>query len=444
MQSRKQVRVRFAPSPTGHLHIGGARTALFNWLFARRAGGTYILRIEDTDRARSTQGAISAIIDGLKWLGLDWDDGPVYQSGRRERYAEAAEKLISDGKAYRAEGRLGPHPAVLFRVPDGKIAFTDLVYGRIEFDTGLLEDLVLMKSDGSPAYNFACIIDDADMEISHVIRGEDHISNTPKQLLFYSALEMKPPDFAHVPLILGPDGQRLSKRHGATSLGQFEKEGFLPGALMNFLALLGWSSGDDREIFSKEDLIGHFSIEGISRKSAIFDPDKLRWMNSCYIRSMASEELVEASRPFIERAGFTGFFSKEKTLPAAIGIIKERVKLLSEIPDAISFLLVDELSYDEEAVKKYLAGKESLDMLGRLAEKLEGLEAWGEAHIEECVRSMAGEMGVKAAAIIHPTRVAVTGRKVGPGLFELMDVLGKEKTILRLKETIDKFGGVQK
>lgn len=438
----KKVRVRFAPSPTGHLHLGGARTALFNWLYARRTGGTFILRIEDTDRARSTPEAITAIIDGLKWLGLDWDEGPVYQSGRRERYAKAAEELISAGKAYRAEGKLGPQQAVIFRVPDEKVAFDDMVYGRIEFDAGLLDDLVLMKSDGSPAYNFACVIDDADMGISHVIRGEDHISNTPKQLVLYRALGLEPPRLAHVPLILGPDGSRLSKRHGATSLSQYRSEGLLPDALRNYLALLGWSSGDDQELFSKEELVERFSIEGISKKSAIFDPEKLGWMNSCYIRSTSDEELLEEALPFLGRAGFHGIASKKGTLLAAIGLIKERVRSLVEVPGAIDFFISEELSFDGEAVRKHLSSPGSLDIIQRLAGMLQGLESWDAGSIESSVRTLASEMGVKAAAVIHPTRVAVTGRKIGPGLFELMEVLGREKTVLRLKEAADKFGEV--
>ena len=441
MSVEKKVRVRFAPSPTGHLHIGGSRTALFNWLFARHSGGTFILRIEDTDRARSTKEAMAAIVDGLKWLGLDWDEGPYYQSQRREIYREAAEALISRGAAYRAAGTLGTEEAVIYRVHDERILLTDSVYGEIEFDNRLLDDIVLMKSDGTPAYNFACVVDDAAMKISHVIRGEDHLSNTPKQIVLYRALGAEPPEFAHVPLILGPDKTRLSKRHGATALAEHRLGGMLPAAMINYLVLLGWSSGDNQEIFSKGELIERFSLGGISRKSAILDPEKMKWMNGYYIRNSTDEELLEAARPFLERAGLGGDGPKSRLLRAAVGLIKEKVKTLREIPDAIRFFLDDIPSYEEEVVRNHLTRRENLDLLKLLAENLKVLESWDAPSVEACVRGLAADRGVKAAAIIHPARAAVTGRRAGPGLFELMEVMGRERTTARLEETVQRFRG---
>ena len=474
------VRVRFAPSPTGYLHIGGARTALFNWLYARRHGGTFVLRIEDTDAERSSWEMVSGIVEGLRWLGLDWDEGPdvggphapYFQSERIERYRGMAERLVSSGGAYycycspetlqakrqEAEARgggwmydrtcrtLGPEEiaakeaagaprAVRCLVPPGETSFHDLVKGPIAFDNAHIEDFVILRSDRQPTYHLSVVADDIDMAISHVVRGDDHISNTPKQLLLYGAFGQPPPAFAHVPLILGPDKKRLSKRHGATSVTEYQHQGYLPEAMVNFLALLGWSPGDDRELFTREELMSAFALTGISGGNAVFNVEKLDWVNGQHIMRMATAELADRLEPPLRAEGLwreefggdaRGWFLE------LVELFKPRLKRLSSFPEDARPYLADTISVDETAARKYLHKTELEAPLSALSRAFAELEPFKREVLESILRSVAEKEGVKPGALIHATRVAVTGRAVSPGLFEVLELLGKSRTLSRL------------
>ena len=424
------VRVRFAPSPTGFLHIGSARSALFNWLFARHENGKFLLRIEDTDRARSKEEFLDEILASLKWLGMDWDEEPVYQSKRQAFYKEIAEKLLKEGKAYRDDG------AVRFRMPKTGIKMHDITRGEIEFPSEILKDEVLIKSDGFPTYNFACVIDDADMKITHVIRGDDHISNTPKQIAIYKALGYDIPKFAHIPLIMGPDGGRLSKRHGATSIMEYKKEGYLSDALMNFLALIGWSPGDDREILSKQELIKEFTLKKVNKTSAVFGIDKLNWLNGQYIKERDSNDLLEKLLPLLKEKNIIGEdFDREKLLNL-VELYKVRMKTLADFTKHITIFYSDEIHFDEKAVEKHLKKEGARELLTKWRERLSDLGSFDKNSLEENCRSLAEELGVKPAKLIHPTRVAISGRTTGAGLFEMMEVIGKDTVLKRLDYVI--------
>lgn len=412
--SDQPVRVRFAPAPTGYLHVGGVRTALFNWLFARNKGGRFILRIEDTDRVRSTKESLDDILDSLKWLGLSWDEGPYFQSERLDIYREYAEKL-------------GTHKdgAVIFKTSGEKVFIDDIVHGRIEFDASLIDDFVILKSDGMPAYNFACVVDDALMQITHVIRGDDHISNTPKQILMYRGLGFKEPLFAHVPMILGPDGTRLSKRHGATSVSEYRRQGYLASALLNFLALLGWAPGENKEILPLDEIIKRFSLERITGKSAVFNIEKLQWMNSTYISGLTDSEIVELCRPFLPDSG-----SLDKIVP----LFKKRIKLLSEITGATEYFFKDEINYDNNAVEKILKSK---DLLREVRKRLAGLGNFDIPGIEFILRGMVSELNVISRDLMQAIRAAVTGRTVSAGIFETMAGMGKDLVLKHLEQAIN-------
>jgi glutamyl-tRNA synthetase len=478
------VRVRFAPSPTGYLHVGGARTALFNWLFARRHGGVFILRIEDTDAERSSWDMVTGIVDGMRWLGLDWDEGPdvggphapYFQSQRLEQYRGMAERLVSDGHAYycyctpetlqrkreaaeaagagwtydreccalpedeiaRREAASAPR-AVRFRVPEGQTAFDDLVHGQIAFDNANIEDFVVLRSDRQPTYHLSVVVDDVDMAITHVVRGDDHISNTPKQVLLYRAFGYKPPAFAHVPLILGPDKKRLSKRHGATSVMEYPRLGYVPEAMVNFLALLGWSPGDDRELFTRDELIGSFALEGISGGNAVFNPEKLDWFNQQHIARLGADELARRLKPRLETAGlwrpeYDG--AARDWLARVIDLLKPRVKRLDDFVDGAVPFLRDEVERDEVAVRKHLAKPGLSEPLEGLRDAFAAVTSFDAATLDTTLRQFAEARGVKAAALIHATRVAVTGRSASPGLFEVLELLGRERTLERLSAAI--------
>jgi len=467
------IRVRIAPSPTGYLHVGTARTALFNYLFARKEGGIFILRIEDTDIKRSSQEMVDVILDSLKWLGLDWDEGPYFQSERFDIYRKYAEKLVSEGKAYycyctpeeikerkekvqkqgkvwkydrrclyltdeerkRFEGE-GRPKAIRFHVPDGKTDFDDLIHGRIERENQDIEDFVLIKSDGTPGYNFSVVIDDHEMEITHVIRGDDHISNTPKQILVYKALGWDEPAFAHVPLILGQDRSKLSKRHGAVAVSYYRDQGILPEAFVNFLALLGWSPGEDREIFSMDELIKVFSLERVGKKPAIFDINKLLWMNQEYIRKLDNEELVERIVPYLKRSGLIGAEFERDYLLKVVHLMKERLQTLRDLEKIGYYYFKDDFDYDPKGLKKriYPGVEKRLEMV---IEELEKIDEWDEKACEDVVRRIAEEEGCKAGEIIHPIRLGISGMTFGPGLFELMELLGKARVINRLKRFVE-------
>jgi glutamyl-tRNA synthetase len=431
--SQQPIRVRFAPSPTGYLHVGGARTALFDWLFARKHSGTFVLRIEDTDVERSSDEMTQGILEAMTWLGLHWDEGPYYQSKRLELYREMAERLISTGAAYHDEG------AVRFKVPEGSVTYTDAVFGEITVQSETIEDFVLLRSDKHPTYHLSVVVDDIDMRISHVIRGADHISNTPKQILLYRALGASLPVFAHVPLILGPDKTRLSKRHGATSVMAYQELGIVPEAMRNFLALLGWAPGNDQEMFEDQELIRAFSLEGISKANAVFNPEKLAWFNAQYIAKLPYEKLVEYLKPEYKEAGlWRESLEKEEAswFRSIVDLYRPRAKVLPDFPKQSRFFFLDEVEFDPAAVEKFLKDEKVRGYLRLLADRLEVLQAFTHENVELVVRGLADELAIKPGILMNPARVALTGQAVAPGLFDVMILLGQEKTLRRLRQEI--------
>jgi len=420
------VRVRFAPSPTGSLHIGSVRTALFNWLYARAQSGKFILRIEDTDKKRSSDVHLEEIISSLKWLGLDWDGEPYFQSKRSELYLSCADKLIQKGLAHK-DGE-----AVIFKVPAERVKIYDLIHGEIEVDNALIGELVLIKSDRSPAYNFACVVDDIEMKISHVIRGDDHISNTNKQVALYTALDAKPPKFAHIPLILGPDKAPLSKRFGAVSISEYKEKGYLPQAMVNYLSLLGWSPGNDREFMDTQEIIKKFSLKRVNKRGAEFNEDKLRWLNGEHIRKLDLDGFIKAVTPFIKGDHDAGWLRKVAEL------YRGRVKTLVEFREELNIFTSEEVHYREEAVEKFLKKGNVLGILRLAKERMEKIKDFTVENIEIELRDLLKELGLKGADLIHPLRVAVTGKSVSAGIFEVLALLGKEKTIKRLEQVIKK------
>jgi len=446
-----EVRVRFAPSPTGRLHVGGARTALFNWLFARNKGGKFLLRIEDTDLKRSSKEMEKDIKDSLLWLGLAWDEEILYQSRRFEIYRRKAEELVEKGCAYYSyteEDKVvevdkdfkGKPLAIRFRVPkEGETSFKDIIRGKITFKNEEIEDFVILRSDGSPTYYLACVIDDHYMGITHVIRGEEHIPNTPKQILIYNAFGWKIPSFAHLPMILGYDKRKLSKRHGATAILDYKEEGILPEALVNFLALLGWSPGGDREIITIKEMIELFRLEKVGKRGAVFDVDKLLWMNSEYIRMRKDEDLFPLVAKYFEQANLLTDESDYEKLREVIPLLKVRVKVLKDFVRLGEYFFKDDFEFEREAVSMYFKENEIAKLLHEIKERLLKLEDFEKEKVEACIRNFAQEKGIKAAQVIHPLRVSLTGRKVGPGLFELMSVLGKEECVRRIDRAIRRF-----
>lgn len=467
-------RVRFAPSPTGYLHVGGARTALFNWLFARHFGGTMILRIEDTDFERSSEAMVDGILEGMQWLGLNWDEGPFFQSKRLDLYRATADRLLASGHAYycfctkeeleqrRAEATAAGRPpmydrrcrqiatddaqarkqagapaALRFAVPEGgSTSFDDAVFGKVEFANSELEDFVLLRSDGIPTYHLSVVADDVDMRLTHIIRGADHLSNTPKQVLQYRALGAPLPIFAHVPLILGPDKTRLSKRHGATSVIAYKDMGIVPEAFRNFLSLLGWTPGSqhkDREIFSSEELIELFGLDGISKSNAVFDNDKLAWFNTEYIRAYEADRLLPLIEQEWRAAGFTPTRSPQEIL-AVIDLLKSRARSLKDFSTAFCAYFSDEFSFDPAAVAKFLSDDAVRTLLVELASRYEAAAEFTEASTEQTLRSFAEEKGIKAGGLINGSRVALTGQAVAPSLFAVMANLGRERVVARLKK----------
>ncbi len=424
------IRVRFAPSPTGYLHVGGARTALFDWLFARKHRGTFILRIEDTDAERSSQDMTQGILDAMTWLGLEWDEGPYFQSQRLELYRQTADRLLSTGNAYQDEG------AIRFRVPEGKVTYTDAVYGEITVDTTTIENFVLLRSDGQPTYHLGVVVDDIDMRISHVIRGADHISNTPKQILLYRALGTALPVFAHLPLILGPDKTRLSKRHGATSVMAYQESGIVPEAMRNFLALLGWSPGTDQEIFDDAELIHAFSLEGISKANAVFNPDKLAWFNAQYLSRLSLEKLMPYLKTDLTKAGLwrDSLEREEKAwFESLVNLLRPRARVLQDFSRLSRVFLAADIDYDPAAVDRFLKDAKVKEHLHLLASRLESLPEFTLQSTESAVRGLADELGIKAGVLINASRVALTGQAASPGIFDVMTLLGREKTVSRLR-----------
>jgi glutamyl-tRNA synthetase len=462
------VRVRFAPSPTGHLHIGGARTALFNWLYARHNKGTFVLRIEDTDRTRSTEEYIDSIIEGMKWLNLDWDEGPYRQTERFDVYREYTENLLNEGKAYfcycspeeleqrrkeamaqgkpqKYDGRCrnlkeplsGKKPAVRFKMPhEGETIVNDLIRGRIVFENNQLDDLIIMRSDGTPTYNFTVVVDDVDMKITHVIRGDDHLNNTPKQIHIYNALGYKVPIFAHLPMILGSDKTRLSKRHGATSVLAYKEMGYLPEALVNYLVRLGWSYGD-QEVFTRDELIQHFSFDNVGKSAAVFNPEKLLWLNSQYIINSLPQNLVELVMPFLKKEKIIeeGQPLDREFLSKAIITLKERCKTLRELANSLRYYIVEDIEYDRKAKEKFLNTKNLANLI-EVKEALKSLDNFVAPEIEKVFIYIVEKQVTKLGNIAQPVRVAITGKTESPGIFEVLEILGKEKTLKRLEKAI--------
>ncbi|MCY3955338.1 MAG: glutamate--tRNA ligase [Nitrospira sp.] len=466
------VRVRFAPSPTGYLHIGGLRTALFNWLFARRHGGTFILRIEDTDRDRSTDAAIDAILNGMRWAGLDWDEGPHRQSDRLEFYREKAMALFEGGQAYwcvctpdeletrrkeaqakgeplkydgrcRERGLTDPtEPAALrFRSPhEGQTVVEDLIKGPIVFDNAVLDDLIILRSNGYPTYNLSVVIDDALMGITHVIRGDDHVNNTPRQVPLFEALEYPVPKFAHVPMILGADKSRLSKRHGAMSVLAYQDMGYLPQALVNYLVRLGWSHGD-QEIFSLQEMIEKFSFAHVQSSAAVFNPEKLQWLNAEYIKQGESRHLAKLLGPFLEKQGYdpNGVVQPRGGIEAVVAHLRERAKTLVEMADWTMPYIVDPVAMDEAAAGKFLTPAIA-PSLHKFAERAKTIEPFSKETLEPVVHAILEEEQLKMGKLAQPLRVALTGRTFSPGIYEVMELLGKNRTLIRIEQALNRIG----
>ncbi len=460
-----KIRTRFAPSPTGDLHIGGARTALFNWLLARHTQGAFILRIEDTDVARSTEESIQVILDAMTWLGMDWDEGPFYQTERISLYQEAAEKLLKEGKAYRCYctpeeleakrgkafqagikpkydrtclGRKsfppGRSSAIRFLSPEeGKTVVEDLIQGRVEFDNSELDDLIILRSDGLPTYNFSVVVDDATMGISHVIRGNDHLNNTPRQIQIYQAMDYPIPKFGHVPMILGPDKKKLSKRHGAQSVMEYQKMGYLPQAVVNYLVRLGWSYGDQEE-FTREELIEKFRLEAVGRSAAAINPGKLDWLNAQYIKKIELAELVQRARPFIEAKGYSNLDSH--FLKKAVLSLRERVKTLVEMAEVSEFYFCEEIAYDEKVTVKFL-NQEVIPMFNQVITSLSKESSLEKENVHRLIQQLAEARGETLVKIAQPIRVALTGKTVSPPIDEVIEVLGKTEVIKRLQRAIE-------
>ena len=467
-------RVRFAPSPTGHLHVGGARTALFNWLFARKEDGTFVLRIEDTDRERSSDEMTRSILSALEWLGMEPDEGPFHQADGLERHQRDARRLLEAGAAYRcfcdvsegvdqeafrggcpggcreldeedsaARARAEPYALRLAVPRSGETAWEDAVQGRVSFDNESIEDFVVLRSDGTPLYNMAVVSDDVEMEITHVIRGDDHVSNTPKQCLIYEALDEEQPTFAHVPMILGPDGKRLSKRHGAASVEAFRERGILPSAMVNFLALLGWSPGDDREIMDREELIEAFSLDRILTKSAVFDTDKLEWINGQYIAGSSAEELAGIVAPRLVEEGGVGHEELDGDRPRLLRVleaVKDRPRTVDALLQQTRPFFADRIQYTDEAVDRFWADPgEAADHLQALRGCFEEIDEWEPDTLEQELRALADERGVGAGTVIHPLRVALMGVAVSPGIFRVLELMEKERTLTRIDQAVERL-----
>lgn len=465
-----QVRVRFAPSPTGFLHIGGVRTALFNWLFARQQQGVFILRIEDTDQSRSTDESIQAIIEGMKWVGLDWDEGPYRQTERMELYRSHAMALLEKGQAYwcvckaeelearrkdaeakglspRYDGRcrtLGitnpPGDAALrFKAPqEGQIVVDDLIKGKITFDNSAADDLIILRSNGYPTYNFSVVVDDALMGITHVVRGDDHLTNTPRQIPIFQALGFPVPQFGHLPMILGSDKARLSKRHGATSIMAYKDMGYLPEAMVNYLVRLGWSHGD-QELFARQELIDKFSWKHVQSSPAVFNPEKLLWINAEYIKTSPPSQVAQALVPLLEAAGLHEQVKavSMEWLAQLVVLVKERAKTLVEMVEWVRPYFGESVVFEEEAAKKFLTPA-TAPLLGKLLARFEVLSAFSKQAWEESFKKFVEEEGIKMGQVAQPVRVALTGRTASPGLFEVMDVLGRDRTLLRLRQGMER------
>jgi len=471
-----QVRVRFAPSPTGSLHVGGARSALFNWLYARKTGGVFVLRIEDTDRERSNDASTRTILDGMTWLGLTWDEGPFHQADGLGRHRADAERLLAENRAYRcfctpeelaarreAAGveyrydracyhiapdesarRAATEPfTVRFRVPEGTTEWDDVVHGVTTFDNGSIEDFIILRTDGTPIYNMAVVSDDIEMRITHVIRGDDHVPNTPKQILLYQALGAAVPTFAHVPMILGADGKKLSKRHGATAVGDYAELGILPEALFNFLAFLGWNPGDEREVMAKDELVEAFTLERINKKAAIFDTEKLEWMNGQYLQHVPARELLPRVGPQLVADGLVAQAEVDTApgwLLTLVDLLKARSRTVLEIAPRAVPILAATIDYDEAATAKHWKDPQTAERLAALRPVFQALEPWTPEAVEAALRQEAERMGVGLGKIAQPLRVALTGSAASPGIDQVVWVMGRDRVTARLDAALERIG----
>ncbi len=466
------MRLRFAPSPTGFLHVGGARTALYNWLYARKLEGTFVLRIEDTDVQRSSQEMVDVILNSLRWLGLSWDEGPFYQSERLDLYRQAAMKLVEQGKAYRCfckpeelelrrqtgmkekgawkyervclalsgeaiEQKLknGDLFAVRFLVPAGRTVFADLVHGEISLEHASVDDFVLLRSDSHPTYHLSVVVDDIDMKISHVIRGDDHISNTPKQILLYDAFGSPPPRFGHLPLILGPDKKRLSKRHGSVAVEEYRNQGILPEALVNFLALLGWNPGDEREIFSLQDLVVEFDLKRVGSSNAVFDLKKLQWMNGKYLSLVPQDRVLELLEPYLPDKEW----KNDLLFLPRVDLMRTRAVSLVELAQMLTPFFTVDFSYDSAGFEKLKKDPALSGLLQGFISRLDSLDPWNHQNLEGALRDFTEQQAIKAGVIIHPIRLALTGKTAGPGVFELLEAMGKKDSITRLQRFVSEL-----
>jgi glutamyl-tRNA synthetase len=433
------VRVRFAPSPTGFLHVGGARTALFNWLFARHHQGTFVLRIEDTDKSRERQEAVEVIYNGLRWLGLSWDEGagiggdygPYFQSERNSIYEKYLELLQAKGVVYQDEG------AVRFRSLRKTVIVDDLVCGRIEFDRSVDPDMTVRRPDGSWIFHFVNVVDDLEMKISHVIRGEDHLTNTAKHIELYHAFGATPPNFAHLPLILNRDGSKMSKRDVGASVTSYIENGYAPEAVRNYLCLLGWSPKDNREKIEIEEVVQLFDLRKINRRNASFDLDKCNWLNGQYVLQMSLGRFRELSEPFIQKAGI--IVSDGAYLLKVLEIVKEKIKLFKDVPDWIGYFFTEEYPFDPELVENTLKKPGALDRLSRLRDKYAGVENWSATRLETVLKQLGAEIGCKTGELVHPARVAVSGRSIGPSLYHMLEVMGKARVLQRMDRVLQKL-----
>ncbi|MBN1809935.1 MAG: glutamate--tRNA ligase [Planctomycetes bacterium] len=431
-------RVRFAPSPTGMLHVGGVRTALYNWLFARHQGGTFILRIEDTDRERHVEDAVEVITGGLSWLGLNWDEGPFFQSDRSELYRQAADKLEAAGLAYRsAKGAEEKGEALVFRAGAAEVAFSDMVKGEMRKPAEDLVDFVIMRSSGYPTYNFACVVDDMDMGITHVIRGDDHVENTFRQILLYRALGSDMPSYAHLPMIHNESGQKLSKRDGAVAVTDYQEQGYLPEAIVNYLALLGWSPGDDTEFMTVPELVERFDMGRVRRSPSRFDFRKFAWLNSRHVQNTPVEKLAALLGPLVAREGLE--VKDEKWFAALVGVQRERISLLSEFVPASTYFFRDDFEYDEKGFRKFIMKDPGREVLRRVVERL-GAGEFTEHGVEEMLKQLAEELGVGFGKVAQPVRVAVSGRTATPGIFETLMLVGRERSIERMRRAVEAAG----
>jgi glutamyl-tRNA synthetase len=436
------IRVRFAPSPTGFLHIGGARTALFNWLFARHHGGKLILRVEDTDKARNTEEAAAAIYEGLRWLDLNWDEGPqvggdfgpYFQSQRDEIYERHLKKLQEAGHIFEDAG------ALRFRSPREHVVVDDLVCGKIDFDLtnpGTHPDMTVRRPDGSWIFHFVNVVDDIEMKISHVIRGEDHLSNTPKHIELYKALDARPPRFAHIPLILNHDGSKMSKRDEGARVATYIEQGYAPEAVRNYLCLLGWSPKDNREKIDTEEVVKLFELEKINRRNAAFDLDKCFWLNGQYIAQMSLERFTELARPFLEKAKID--VSDQKYLREVLAIVKEKIKLFKDVPEWTAYFFTEDYEFDPAAIEKVFSKPEAMQRLRALRDEFPKIDNWNFAEIESTLKALAQKLGCKTGDLVHPARVAVSGRTVGPSLYHMLEVMGKDRVLARFDRAAEKL-----